>query len=344
VAAGRGGGAGREVAKGSGDAGFAAEGLEAREVVDLGAIEGSVTGVTGLGALGGEAAGPAVTGLGMPVGGTTGVVVTGLGMLGGETTGAVVAGLGMLVGGTTGVVAAGLGAVVGEATGAAGAGLGTLAGEATGAVVVGLGAVGAAGDAATAGAAPLIGPCLVAKTPLTSSGTIVRLWSVLLAKPREPIAARISGRGRSSKAVSCVALSANVPGGELRRNIENGIRTAPVRNCSKAMLAGKVNIPPGRDKTSGASVLGNRKSTSFKGNEIWSPLCFAAGPFATTGELGAGADGRTGARTSAAVVTAGGGGADFENSFLKTPNMDRAAGHTASTSDGSSRVNYNAFF
>jgi hypothetical protein len=128
-------------------------------------------------------------------------------------------------------------------------------------------------------------------------------------------------------------LSANVPGGALRRNWEKEIRTAPVRNCSNATLAEKENVPPGRVKTSAERGLGSRKRTSFNGNIIISPAFFGITPGAAVMGFAPGEDDRGGgagaaARPSVTGATAGGELARFENSFLKASNMDRAAGHT----------------
>jgi hypothetical protein len=157
---------------------------------------------------------------------------------------------------------------------------------------------------------------------------------VRLASPLGPIAAKTRDKGKSIKESSCEALSANVPGGEPRRKVEKGIRTAPDRNCSIATLAEKENVPPGCDKTSVARVLGSRERTSFNGNTSMSPVCCGIGPGAGAGgvDIGAGGGDRgagagAGARFSATGAAAGGGLNAFENSLLNASNMDFAAGH-----------------
>jgi hypothetical protein len=126
--------------------------------------------------------------------------------------------------------------------------------------------------------------------------------------------------------LSCAALSVKVPGGEPWRNWPKGILTAPVRNCANAKLADKGNNTPGRDKTCAASSLGSRARISFNGKEITSPVCVRAGLAAGAG--GGGAETAGGCGGGAAV---GGGLPGFQNSFLKSPNMDRAISYNAKT-------------
>jgi hypothetical protein len=161
------------------------------------------------------------------------------------------------------------------------------------------------------------------------------------------MAPRIKGRGKSIRESSWVASSAKVPCGEPCRNWEKGILTAPVRNCSTATLADKENITPGRIKTCAARPFGSRERISFNGNSIIPLACLGAGSAARseagadTAVLGAGLNAagaeaigvRAGAATafSAIGATVGGGLTDFENNFLKRPNMARVSPHTAST-------------
>jgi len=222
---GGGGGDGRAVANGSGEAGLGAAEVAAIEVVGRAGADGAI-GVIGLAAAGAGAIG--VTGLGAGAG-----IGAGAGGLGGGAAGATVTGRGA-GGGATGA-GAGLGATgagtAGGGFGATGAGAGAgfgAAGAAAGAAATGFAGAGGAAAGAAAVAAPC--PFLPAKTPFTSSGRAICLWSDRLASPPGPSAARINGKGKSIKVASCVKLFANVPPGAPWRNCEKGIRTAPVRS------------------------------------------------------------------------------------------------------------------
>jgi hypothetical protein len=123
-----------------------------------------------------------------------------------------------------------------------------------------------------------------------------------------------------------------------------------VRNCSIATLEGKENVPPGFERTNGASAVGSLDRISFSGNTIISPDCFGITPgMAVTGPSAVGLvrdpdeGGDAGIRPSCAGAAAGGGLADLEKNFFKVSNMNRAGGDTARTPGGSSIINYNVF-
>jgi hypothetical protein len=112
----------------------------------------------------------------------------------------------------------------------------------------------------------------------------------------------------------------------------------------------KENITPGGDKTCAAMSLGSLERISFNGSSSIPLICLGAGLGKGAGSgtaalgAGAGAGGAEGAEAIGfrAATGAGerggfsvigtavtGGLAGFENSFLNTPNMDRALPHTA---------------
>jgi hypothetical protein len=292
------------------------------EVVILGAATGAV-GAIGLGAAGwGIGTAPAVTVLDGAGGGVAGAAV----------------------GAALGILGAG-------AAGAAGGAFGTLAGAAGGAAA-GLVAVGAPAGFVAAGAAAGAAPppaittfrSLAPKTPATSSGTTVCFWSVRLASPFGPMAARMSDSGKSIIVPSCEVSCENVPAGAPLRNWPKGIRTAPLRNCCTATAVGIANVPAGRSNTIVAKLSGSQERISFNGMAIVSPtgavarvpgmaaagVAGAAG-FAALG-VAAGAGVWAGTGTDSSVTgTLGGGLVVLENNFLKTPNINRAVVYCART-------------
>jgi hypothetical protein len=97
------------------------------------------------------------------------------------------------------------------------------------------------------------------------------------------------------------------------------------------MPAGKENVPPDFDKTSGAMVVGSLAMISPNGKTIISPVCLGITPGMAATDLAAvgavpGPDAGAGIRSSFDGEAVVGGVADLEKSFFKASNMDRAEG------------------
>jgi hypothetical protein len=194
-----------------------------------------------------------------------------------------------------------------------GVGPGIGDGAVTGADVANAGALDTAGDTTLAA---LIGRTLP-KILVTLSGTAVTRCPALRESIEGSMDASTNGSGSVTIDLSCVALSAKVPGAAALRNSPKVTFTAPEASCVKAVFTGKANEPPPGESTSAAKLDGSPGKIEARGNWITpsappstvgagAAIGMVAGAGTAAGGGGAAATGATGAGAGAGAAGAAG--------------------------------------